>query len=161
MMTFDIPKAGIRESVDKDQRDHNPRAKKKIQPSATCHKIRLYIIRAYLSCPNKQQTTTPSNVLAIPQALNGNDVDGVSSIYTAIGHDGDKHVFFHVEGTRVKETGLRNNLLHDLAKRKADQLDHQRCDNHSVLSEPKELVDKGQCTAKDNRKEPHAKSVYG
>lgn len=160
MKTLDIPKAGIRENVDKDQRDHNPKAKNKVQPSAICNKI-TYIIRGYLSCPDKQQTTTPSNVLAIPQTLNGDDINGVSSIYTAIGHDGDKHVFFHVEGTRVEETGLGNNLLHDLAKRKADQLDHQWCDNHSVLSEPKELVDKGQCTAKDNRKEPHAKSVYG
>lgn len=99
----------------------------------------------YLCRPNKQDTTTPANVLVIPKLLDGDNINSISCAITAISHHSDQDMLFDVKWTRIEEARLGNDLFHDFAKRKRHQLYHQGCQGHCIFTIPKELVDKRKC----------------
>lgn len=100
---------------------------------------------AYLCGPNKQDATTPANVLVIPKLLDGDNINSISCAITAVSHHSDQDMFLDVKWTRIEEARLGNDLFHDLAKRERYQLYHQGCQSHCIFTIPKELVDKRKC----------------
>lgn len=99
----------------------------------------------------------PHDVLRVRQALRG------------IRHDGNKHMLFLVEATRVgivrdahdAELIRRHPPLPCLAKGKGNQLRHVRADGDRRLADAEQLVDEGEKDAQDDADDPGAHSGAG
>lgn len=116
---------------------------------------------------DEQETTAKAPGVVIVELLDDDDVDGGKGGGTGVGHDGDEDVLLDVEGAGVEAELLAKdgegaggeNAGHQGSQGISKQLGDHDTNGQWVVTEPEELVHKGQDHCEEDTEEPCTESA--